>query len=163
MGYDCRFCGKTFNEKYNMQRHVRTQHSTAQLGSGISVAKKPKVHQELELEVEENDTPFYKLKLLKHLSHCGDYDSRARLLKKASPDDIDVICKCVSSVYKGMIPIGERKKILLHRHNKYIGELLDKTGSLRAKQKILIQTGGYLPLVLSVALPLLATILEKAI
>lgn len=87
----------------------------------------------------------------------ADNIGKKRLLKIANKDQINTLCEATVNVVKKNVPIDSctRSKLCKHRHA--ITELTFKKKPLAKKRRILIQKGGFLPIILSTLLPLLAS------
>lgn len=81
---------------------------------------------------------------------------RKILLKKASPDLIKAICECVINILKGTVPLKTFQKNKLKTHKIILRNLQNKKININKKKKLLIQKGGFLPLLLSVLAPIIS-------
>lgn len=92
---------------------------------------------------------------------------REGICKGADRDLILCICECADNILRGNIPIKGTIKRKLSKHKKHLRELSDRKTKLKAKKQILVQHGGFLPLlltpILSVAGSLLADVISNAI
>ena len=94
------------------------------------------------------------------LSKCNKVQ-RLGILKGADPKLIQAICECALNVVKGNIPLTPHQKRKLTPHKKVLRHLADKRKTLQSKKKILVQKGGFLPLLLSAIVPTIANLLLK--
>ncbi len=97
--------------------------------------------------------------MLAHLAKCSQ-NSRNKILHNGEKPLIEAICQIVHNVLEGNIPINEKTKHQLSKYRQSLRTLTDKN-SLKKKKKILVQNGGFLPLLLSAVLPFLPTIISS--
>ena len=94
------------------------------------------------------------------LSKCNDVQRRG-ILKGADQKLVKAICECALNVVKGNIPLTPYHKRKLTPHKQTLRTLADKKRSLQSKKKIIVQKGGFLPLLLSAIVPTIASLLLK--
>lgn len=94
------------------------------------------------------------------LSKCNQTQRRG-ILQGADDKLIKAICECALNVVKGNIPLTPYHKRKLIAHKNIIRTLADKKKSLQSKKKILVQKGGFLPLLLNAIVPTIASLLLK--
>ena len=82
--------------------------------------------------------------------------SRRALLDKASDSEIKTVQEVALNVVKSRIPLPKRTIIKLKPHKAVIKQLAAKKGSIKSKRKLLVQKGGFLPVLLTTALAYLA-------
>lgn len=83
--------------------------------------------------------------------------NRKRLIKEASPQLVKIISECCLNLLKGNIPVSKNQKTKLKKYQKAIRKLGNsKKLSIKARKNILIQKGGFLPLILG---PLLGSVI----
>ena len=104
------------------------------------------------------------------VKHCSDYlgvlskcnsKQRRGILQSADPALIKAICECALNVVKGNIPLTPTQKRRLSPHKNTLRSLADRKKSLKTKKRILIQKGGFLPLLLKAIVPTIASLLFK--
>lgn len=91
---------------------------------------------------------------------------RDALINTASKDQLQCICDCANNFLAGNVPFTQDRINKLKRYQKQIRILANKNDpDLEKKRKILVQYGGFLPLlltpILSIASTLLADYLTK--
>jgi len=89
--------------------------------------------------------------------------NREKYLNKASPAEIRSLCECAHNVYSGAIPIPSKIVKRLRPHQKEIRELTFKRGKAEHKRQLLIQKGGFLPLLLGAVLPIIGQLIANAV
>lgn len=89
-------------------------------------------------------------------------NKRKRLINKASMDQIDSLSEIALNIIKGKVNISPVHKKKLNRHKEKIRKLAKKI-SLKARKRILVQRGGFLPLLITPILSLLGALAGKAI
>ena len=98
--------------------------------------------------------------------HKAMKEQRNALINTATNDQIQCICDCASNILNENIKITETHLKRLKRYQNHLRFLADKKGGLD-KKRIVIQEGGFLPLlltpILSVAGSLLADVISKSI
>ena len=93
----------------------------------------------------------------------GDAASRQRILTKASPSLVGNIMKCVGKTARGKCkgPSAKKRKAMAMAKNIMSQIRAQRGGGLKHKRNILIQNGGILPLILSLARPLLGPLIKS--
>ena len=86
------------------------------------------------------------------------------VIDAADKEVIQCLCKCVHNILKGNVPLSKAQKVRLHRHKKGLRLLQQKRTPIK-KKKAILQTGGFLPVLLaplmgSVIAPLASSILS---
>lgn len=74
---------------------------------------------------------------------------RCSLLKTAHKDLILCICDCVVNTLRGNVRLTKKDKKSLKRHKSVLRALTERRRGIENKRKILIQKGGFLPLLLA--------------
>lgn len=79
---------------------------------------------------------------------------RNNYLKNASPDLVHCLCEVCHNILKGNIPISKNQLNKLKKHRNLMRKLVDiqgekKNKNLKEKRKLISQTGGFLPLILT--------------
>lgn len=111
--------------------------------------------------MERHGSPFCKKSstILHALQHLNK-EQRQALLRKADPSIIRCICECALNILRGNIPLKSDQKKKLRRHAPLIRRLAAKKGCWKSKKKFVVQSGGFLPLLLA---PILGTVLSNLI
>ena len=81
------------------------------------------------------------------------------ILKKAQPKLILAICDSIFNILEGKVPLNQEQKEKLQKYKKILRKLVQKS-NIKYKKKILIQSGGFLSVVLTSILSLLSTLVE---
>ncbi|XP_048514299.1 uncharacterized protein LOC125501746 [Athalia rosae] len=74
---------------------------------------------------------------------------RLALLRAADDNLVRNICECALNTLKGNVKLSDRQKSRLGRHRRILRRLASNRGSWRSKKKLLVQHGGFLPLLLA--------------
>lgn len=85
------------------------------------------------------------------------------LVQKAPKEIIDTVCECCLNVLKGTVPLSPEQKQKLGKHRHLLRQMVKKKIPLHQKKKMIVQRGGFLPLLLgpllkSVAAPILGSL-----
>jgi len=88
---------------------------------------------------------------------------KKNLLIKASKDNIDSISEIASNVLKGNLKLNELNKVKLRKHADVIRVLAAKRTPLKKRKEILIQRGGFLPLLIAPFLTAIGSIAASVI
>ena len=83
---------------------------------------------------------------------------RRSILQKASPELIHCICDCAHNILQGNVSISSQQKAKLSKYKTKLRQLTDRKVSQQKKKK-LIQTGGFLPLLLGALAPVLGSVI----
>ena len=97
--------------------------------------------------------------ILQALCHLSN-EQRVAILKKADPKLIRCICECALNILRGNVTLKQAYKHRLKRHATILRRLADKNGSWKNKKRLIVQRGGFLPLLLA---PILGTVLSRLI
>ena len=88
--------------------------------------------------------------------------TRKLLLAKAKRPVIDALSECALNVLKGSVKLSDKQKSKLKRFKHYLRELSKKRVSLK-KKKAISQLGGFIPALLGAILPVIGSLIGKAI
>ncbi len=97
---------------------------------------------------------------LKVLSKCNTKQRRG-IIETANPVVFKAICECSLNVVKGNIPLTPTQKRQITPYKNILRSLADRNKSFQAKKRILIQKGGFLPILLRAIVPTIASLLLK--
>ena len=86
---------------------------------------------------------------------------RKAILATASDDLILAICEIADNVLDGPIKLSPKQKSSLNKYKNALRDTADKKVSKTKKKNILIQKGGFLPIVLGPALSLIASFIGE--
>lgn len=86
---------------------------------------------------------------------------RKDILKGATSPQLKALSECVLNVCAGNIPLTPGQFLKLKKKRKALFKFL-KAKSIKNK-KLVVQTGGFLPIVLSVLTPVLTSLAQQAI
>ncbi len=112
-------------------------------------------------QVPDHLVKYYKT--LRYLNKCQEKPERKSVVSNANRELIQCICECVHNVVNGNIPISKPRVEKLAGHKKKIAKLLSKQTGLKQKKKLLIQSGGFLPLLLTPILGIVGSLIGDAI
>jgi len=97
--------------------------------------------------------------ILRALYHLNA-KQRTALLRVADAKLVRQICECALNVLRGNVPLNKSQKNKLRKHATTLRSLVDRSGSLKRKKKIIVQRGGFLPALLA---PIIGTVLANLI
>lgn len=97
--------------------------------------------------------------ILRALCHLTN-EQRLAVLRKADLKLVKCICECALNILRGNIPLKQPHKQRLKRYACLLRRLTDKNNSWKNKKRLIIQRGGFLPLILA---PILSTVLSRLI
>ena len=102
------------------------------------------------------------LQYLNVLSKCTP-KMRKSILNSADGSLVTSICECVLNCINGNIQLDKNTQKRLAKYKKVLRELATKQNRLKSKKKkdILVQKGGFLPIILPAAISVLANLLTK--
>lgn len=111
--------------------------------------------------MEHNGSPLCKkhIAILRALQYLSK-EQREAVLRKADARTIRCICECALNVLRGNVPLKTEQRRKLRRHASVLRRLAAKKGCWRSKKRFIVQSGGFLPLLLA---PVLGTILSNLI
>ena len=92
-----------------------------------------------------------RLKNNKHLLHalkCAKPKLRTAILKSSDEELIKAICDCCLNTLNGNHKIEKRLKGKLSKHRNTLRKLAERGTSVKKKRALLVQKGGFLPLLL---------------
>lgn len=92
-----------------------------------------------------------RLKVNKHILHvlknCNTC-VRKSILKNANPELIRTLCEISLNLVNGNMKVSKNCRARLKKYKKKLRELASSKGKVSSKRKILVQHGGFLPLLL---------------
>lgn len=89
---------------------------------------------------------------------------RNNILKEADPELIKTICEICMNILNGNIKIPVKCKDVLKKYKRTLRQISLTKANLNSKRKLLIQRGGFLPIVLGTILSgIVGQIIEKAV
>lgn len=97
--------------------------------------------------------------ILRALYHLNN-KQRSAVLQKADLKLVKCICECALNILRGNVPLKHSHKQRLKRYACILRRLADKNNSWKNKKRIIVQRGGFLPLLLA---PILGTVLSRLI
>ena len=92
----------------------------------------------------------------------GDPSVRKAILRGADKELLRCISECALNILNGNVPLKPAERKALKKHKNKLRRIVDKKTSLKKKQKI-VQSGGFLPLLLGPLLSVIAPLAGKAI
>ncbi len=98
------------------------------------------------------------LDLLKVLARSKPRLTRT-ILPNLSKEEIECICECCYNVLHGNVPLSSTQKRKLFKFKKVLHGLVDRKKKIRAKRRILAQSGGGFPFALLAPILAIATAL----
>lgn len=101
------------------------------------------------------------LPLLKYLAEGKPRIVKA-IIKESDPEVMKAICECAHNILRNNVPMSSSQFKKLKRHRKHLRLLANKKVSTARKKKIL-QKGGFLGGLLSVAIPAIASVISGLI
>jgi hypothetical protein len=81
---------------------------------------------------------------------------RQKIINEADSQSINAICEIIHNFLRGIIPIPSSNLEKLKKYKRSIRQLGNNSFNKKLKRSILIQHGGFLPLILSPLLTLVA-------
>ena len=97
--------------------------------------------------------------LLKTLCYLKK-NQRASFLRKADDKLVKCIQECIFNTLKGNVALGSNERKRLAKHKTVLRRVAAKQGNWKAKRKLLVQRGGFLPYLIA---PILSAILSRVI
>lgn len=88
---------------------------------------------------------------------------RDAILINSDSDLVLCLCECIENILNGNIKLSSKQKKKLQRHKKALRNICDCKTKVSDKKKILVQKGGFLPLVLAPILGVAGSLLGDAI
>ena len=93
-----------------------------------------------------------------HLLQKTSSSLKRGIIEKSSTELIHCLCDCSYNILKGNVKIASSNKRKLSKHKTKLQKLSNKKVSLKKKRKIL-QTGGFLSVLLNALAPVLGGVL----
>ena len=93
----------------------------------------------------------------------GDDPNRRLMLAHGNTQLLNCICEITDNVLRGCVQLSCEDKQKLQRHKHAMRTIANKKYPKRLKKRLLSQKGGFLPILLAAALPLVANLLGEAI
>jgi hypothetical protein len=103
-----------------------------------------------------------KTAFLREFHKCSN-QNRKKLLKTATPNQIKSVCECALNVVNGNVPVKGRLLHKLKAHRKVLKQLSFGKGTINTKRRLLIQRGGFLPVLAAALLPLVGTLVDRLV
>jgi hypothetical protein len=97
---------------------------------------------------------------LKYLASCQPKVRRS-ILQNANNNLIHAICECMLNFLRGNISTADDVVKKAKRYKKTLRQLMNKDDTLEHKKEILVQKGGFLPVILPTILGILSSFLGK--
>ena len=88
--------------------------------------------------------------------------SRKRIIDKASPELIRCLCDCAHNILQGNVTLSRHYKQKLRQHKTKLRKLANRKVALKTKKQ-LVQSGGFLPLLLSALAPVITGVVGSLI
>ena len=101
-------------------------------------------------------------KLLKLLKKSKKVQRR-KLLETANKDLILCLCDCANNILKGNVNLKPKETHRLKRHKATLRTLATSSKNVNKKRKLLIQKGGFLPMLLAPILSVAGGLVSKLI
>ena len=111
----------------------------------------------------EHSKAFKEKEYLTLLSKTGSKKKRNVLLDLADKEQIGSICEIILNLLTGNLPVGEKEKRKLNKHKSTLRELSKKKLSLKKRKQILKQKGGFLSVLLPLAVSALTSVIPQII
>lgn len=86
---------------------------------------------------------------------------REAIINTATKDQLLCICDCANNILKETIPLTEKDFKKLRRHQNIIRYLAENNKDIEGKKDYLIQSGGFLPILLAPILGAAGSILTE--
>src|SRR4051812_17630852 len=93
---------------------------------------------------------------------CANKKQRNKYIKMASPEQVNALMECVRNACEGNIPFSEEEFKALKPFQKQFKKLISKRRSTQRQRKLLVQEGGFLPLLAGALLPVFAEFVLKS-
>ena len=100
--------------------------------------------------------------LLKVLKQANPKLRRA-IISNSSSELILALCEVIANVLSGTVTLSPADKRTLKRHKAVLRKIANKYIGLKHKRALIVQRGGFLPVLLGPALGLLATIIGSVV
>jgi len=92
------------------------------------------------------------------LSKSKKVNRRNVLIDLGNKQEIASIAECILNVLNGNIPLKKEEKKKMKRYKNVMRRVVDKKNNMSKKKTLLIQKGGFLPLILPLALSALSSV-----
>src|SRR5712671_43840 len=93
---------------------------------------------------------------------CAGNVRRKKYLEEASPEEFHSLCQCILNVVNGNIPINTQQTKKLRPYRKILKSVATGKNPI-AKKKLMIQEGGFLPIIASALIPIIGSLVSKLI
>jgi hypothetical protein len=103
------------------------------------------------------------LAVLQFLAKSAKPNQAKAVLKCADRDLVGCLCECIQNVAMGNVAIDKGRKKKLAKHKQCLRQILDKGTKLKKKRKLLVQSGGFLPLLLAPIIGIAGSLIGDAI
>jgi hypothetical protein len=103
------------------------------------------------------------LPVLQQLRKAKRKPERNAILKHSNKEVIICICEVIDNILRGNVPITTTQKKKLLRYKSELRRMANKQVGIAGKKKILLQKGGFLPVVLAPILGIAASLLGEAL
>ena len=90
-------------------------------------------------------------------------DQRHLILDAGKTDLLLAVCEIIDNVLRGNVKLSNRERDQLRRYRKSIRAMADRVVPHKYKKKLLVQRGGFLPLILAPALGAVAGLVGEVI
>jgi hypothetical protein len=88
---------------------------------------------------------------------------RKAIVSASSKELILALCEIIANVLSGNVKLSPSEKQKIQKYNSVLRKLVDKSTKVRAKKQLILQKGGFLPVILGPALTILASVLGSLI
>jgi hypothetical protein len=88
---------------------------------------------------------------------------RNSIIKGCNKDHIHSIIECVLNITNGNVQLDEATFNKLKPYSRVFNKILDRNTDLKTKKKIIIQKGGFLPILIGAIVSGIASIISAAI
>ena len=85
------------------------------------------------------------------------------VIENSDNDLIKCLIECAYNVAHGVVPVSPKTLSKLKKHKSKIRKIIDKGTKLKKKKKLLVQSGGFLPLLLAPIVSLVGGLVGEAI
>lgn len=92
---------------------------------------------------------------------CHNATKRKKYIKKATPEQVKGLVECVQNTYLGNVPLSEEELNALKPFQEQFEEILSKRRNIQRHRKLLVQQGGFLPLLAGALIPILTELIAK--
>ena len=94
-----------------------------------------------------------------NLLRCTSNKNQNSLIQKAKKEQILTICECALNILRGNLKLKKKDKLKLQKHKKIQRKLIIISSPLIQKKK-LIQTGGFIQILIPIILTALSIFLK---